>query len=69
MKILVVEDDHKIASIIARALQENGYAVDKVADGQEALSIFTINEYDLILLDLLLPGLKGGGMEAVGKYA
>lgn len=63
MKILVVEDDHKIASIIARALQENGYAVDETDDGQEAVSVFTINEYDLILLDLLLPGIKGGGME------
>jgi two-component system OmpR family response regulator len=63
MKILIVEDDLRIQSVVQRALQENGYAVDAVSDGQEALTSFSINVYDLVLLDLLLPGIRGGGIE------
>jgi DNA-binding response OmpR family regulator len=61
MKILLIEDERKIASIIARGLQEEAYAVDHATNGQDALNLFAINEYDLIILDLLLPGIQGGG--------
>lgn len=61
MKILLVEDELRLAAIVARALKENGYAVDIASSGAEALQQFSLNEYDLIVLDLLLPGIKGGG--------
>ena len=62
MKILVVEDDKRIASIIRRTLQESGYVSDYASSAPEAVNLFSINGYDLIILDLLLPGVAGGGM-------
>ncbi len=61
MKLLLVEDEQKIASIIVRAVKEAGYAIDHAADGESALTNFTVNDYDLVILDLLLPGIDGGG--------
>ncbi|MBD8205864.1 MULTISPECIES: response regulator transcription factor [unclassified Microbacterium] len=63
MRILVVEDDRRIADIIRRALTESGYPVDLRADAVEALFAFETDVYDLVLLDLMLPGMVGGGVE------
>jgi DNA-binding response OmpR family regulator len=55
MRILVVEDEKKVASFIKKGLQQEGYAVDAAYDGQEALQNATTFDYDLIVLDLMLP--------------
>src|SRR5437899_9907700 len=59
MRILLVEDEHKVASFIARALRENTYAVDVVETGEKALESGIDVSYDAILLDVRLPGLSG----------
>src|SRR5207302_6147425 len=59
MRILLVEDEHKVASFIARALKENTYAVDVVETGEKALELGTDVHYDAILLDIRLPGMSG----------
>lgn len=52
-----------MAAIVRRALHEAGYAVDWAADGPAAMDFFELYEYDLVILDLLLPGFDDGGME------
>jgi heavy metal response regulator len=59
MRILVVEDERKVASFIRSGLREEGYAVDVAADGEKGEDLAAVNEYDLILLDIMLPGLDG----------
>ena len=59
MRILVVEDEKKVASFIKKGLEEEHYAVDIAYDGEEGLAMARINEYDLILLDIMLPRLDG----------
>ncbi len=59
MRILVVEDEKKIADFIRRGLKEEGYAVDVANDGEEGLFLAKTNDYDLVLLDLMLPKLDG----------
>jgi DNA-binding response OmpR family regulator len=59
MRILVVEDDPRMASLLSRALRETGYAVDVVADGNDAVEQASLGNYDLMILDILLPGLDG----------
>jgi DNA-binding response OmpR family regulator len=59
MKILVVEDDRKVAGFIEQGLREEGYAVDVAKDGEEATTLAHVNEYDAILLDLMLPKKNG----------
>lgn len=59
MRILVVEDEPVAAELLAKGLRENAYAVDVAPDGPSALERALINEYDLIVLDVLLPGLDG----------
>ncbi len=59
MRILVVEDEKKIADFIRRGLKEEGYAVDMAPDGEEGLFLAKTNDYDLVLLDLMLPKLDG----------
>ena len=59
MRVLVVEDDPELRSLIAQALRENGYAVDDSSDGREGLYKATTWEYDAIILDLMLPELSG----------
>ena len=59
MRILVIEDERKIADFIKRGLKEEGYAVDVSYDGQEGHFQATTAEYDLIILDLMLPNLDG----------
>lgn len=60
MRILVVEDEIKIAQAIKRGLELNGYAVDAVHDGDTGLSHATDKDYDLIVLDRMLPGSVDG---------
>ena len=62
MRILVVEDDLPLASILIRTLREESYAVDHAADGQEAEWMAFENPYDLILLDIMLPRKDGMGV-------
>ena len=59
MRILVVEDEKKVADFIRRGLKEEGYAVDVADNGEEGLFLAQTNPYDLILLDLMLPKLDG----------
>ena len=59
MRILVVEDELHMASLVARVLRESGYAVDVVGDGVGAVERLLDKEYDLVVLDILLPGLDG----------
>ncbi len=59
MRILIVEDDHKIASFIQKGLKQAGYAVDHVADGESALEMVLVNPYDAAVVDIMLPRLDG----------
>ena len=59
MRILLVEDEPRMAQVIAKGLREHSYAVDVVGDGDAALYQTSISDYDLILLDVLLPGRDG----------
>jgi heavy metal response regulator len=59
MRILVVEDEKKIAGFIKRGLKEEGYAVDVAADGDEGYELASVNDYDLIILDIMLPKCDG----------
>ena len=59
MRILVIEDEKKIADFIKRGLKEEGYAVDVANDGENGLFLAKTNDYDLILLDLMLPKIDG----------
>src|SRR5918998_5893377 len=59
MRLLVVEDERDLADAIARGLRAEGYAVDVAYDGQDAFEKATVNDYDLLCLDLNLPGMSG----------
>ncbi|MBE0499339.1 MAG: response regulator transcription factor [Campylobacterales bacterium] len=59
MKILVVEDDAKIASFLQKGLSEESYSVDLSAHADEAVYLAQVNAYDIILLDVMLPGRDG----------
>jgi DNA-binding response OmpR family regulator len=61
MRILVTEDEKDLADALARGLERQGYAVDVAYDGEEALRLAEVNNYDLLVLDLNLP--KVDGME------
>ncbi len=59
MKILVVEDDRKVAGFIEQGLKEEGYVVDVATDGEEATTLAHVYEYDVLLLDVVLPKKNG----------
>ena len=59
MRVLLVEDDKRIAGFVSKGLRENAYAVDLAPNGEEALYQVSINTYDVIILDIMLP-LKDG---------
>jgi two-component system OmpR family response regulator len=59
MKVLLVEDDRKVAGFIEQGLKEEGYVVDAAADGEEATMLAHVYDYDLILLDVMLPKKNG----------
>jgi two-component system copper resistance phosphate regulon response regulator CusR len=55
VRILLVEDEARVANFIARGLREQTYAVDLAADGEQAVYLATVNEYDVVILDVMLP--------------
>lgn len=59
MRILLVEDDQRIARFIQKGLKENAYAIDVVEDGNDALYQTEVNDYDLVILDIMIPGKDG----------
>lgn len=59
MRILVIEDESGIANFLREGLEEEGFAVDVAADGKKGLALALVNEYDVVLLDWMLPGLSG----------
>ena len=59
MRILVVEDEKKVAAFIKKGLEEEGYAVDVAADGEEGLTLGLTRVHDLIILDIRLPRMDG----------
>ncbi len=65
MRILAVEDDRKVAGFIEMGLREEGYAVDIARDGDEAIVLAHVNDYDAILLDLMLP--KKNGLQVAAE--
>jgi DNA-binding response OmpR family regulator len=59
VRLLLVEDQKKIASFIRRGLQEEHYAVDVAHTGEDALALLDVTPYNLVILDLMLPGMSG----------
>ena len=59
MRILLIEDEKKVASFIRRGLKEKNFAVDVAYDGEKGLFLAEVNPYDLIILDIMLPGKDG----------
>src|ERR671919_2046170 len=59
MRALVVEDESKMAALLRRGLQEEGFAVDVAANGEDGAWLGTENDYDVILLDVMLPDVDG----------
>ncbi len=59
MRILLVEDEKRVASFIERGLKEEHYAVDLAMDGEKAVFMANVNPYDLVILDVMLPGKDG----------
>ena len=66
MRLLLVEDDHRLVQALVPEIRRAGYAVDQAADGQEALFLGQTEEYDLVVLDLGLPEL--GGLEVLARW-
>lgn len=59
MRLLIIEDDKKLAGFIVKGFQEAGFAVDHCADGEEGLIMLTGTEYDAAVVDIMLPNLNG----------
>ena len=59
MRVLVVDDEVELADAVARGLRRDGYAVDLAHDGAEALEKLTVSDYDLVCLDVTMPGIDG----------
>ena len=59
MRVLIVEDDARIADFLQRALRPEGYMPVCVGEGKEALSLLEASDFELVILDLMLPGLSG----------
>lgn len=59
MRILVIEDERRLSNIVRKGLMEDGFAVDQAFDGEEGLYMSTSEQYDLIVLDIMLPKLNG----------
>jgi DNA-binding response OmpR family regulator len=59
MRVLVVEDEHRIAQAIKEGLEQESYAVDTAYDGNEGYAAARYEEYDLVILDVMLPGMDG----------
>jgi DNA-binding response OmpR family regulator len=59
MRVLVIEDEVKVSSFISRGLEEEGYTVEVAYDGKEGLNLLKSREYDIVLLDLMIPEIDG----------
>lgn len=59
MRVLVVEDERRMAAALRRGLQAEGFAVDLAHDGNEGLHLARVGDYDVVVLDIMLPGLSG----------
>src|SRR5215469_13714706 len=59
MRMLLVEDEKKVSELVARALRQERYAVDVADDGLQGWELVQAYDYDLIILDLMLPGISG----------
>lgn len=72
MRVLIVEDDRKIASFVVKGLKQSGYAVDHASNGEEGLTSAQSFSYDAAIVDVMLPGLDGLGLiqqlRARGKH-
>jgi len=55
MRILLIEDDEKVSSLVAHGLKEAGFVVDRAADGEEGLHLALTEPYDTAVVDLMLP--------------
>ena len=66
MRILVAEDESSLAYVISKRLKREGYAVDTVYDGETAYDFLEGTEYDIALLDIMMP--KMDGLEVLGRY-
>lgn len=62
MRLLVVEDEERMAELLRNGLREHGYTVMAVPDGESALALTRDHYFDVIVLDLMLPGISGGGV-------
>jgi two-component system OmpR family response regulator len=73
MRLLIVEDEARMAELLERALREEGYAVDVATDGIDGLWLVNENDYDAVVLDAMLPGLDGFELcrraRTAGKWA
>jgi two-component system OmpR family response regulator len=65
MRVLLVEDDAKIAAFVVKGLNQAGFAVDHRTDGEDGLNLALAESYDAVVLDLMLPTL--GGLELIGQ--
>lgn len=59
MRLLIVEDEKKVAGFIKKGMEEETYAVDVAYDGEEGFHLAEVNQYDMIILDLMLPKMDG----------
>jgi len=59
MRILVVDDDERLRSVVSRGLAEEGYAVDTAEDGEQGEYLASVNQYDLVILDVMMPKADG----------
>ena len=59
MRLLIVEDEIDILLALQRGLKKEGYAIDIASDGNEALELLSFNIYDLVVLDINIPGVDG----------
>ena len=69
MRVLVIEDDAKIASFITKGLEQAGFAVDHAADGEDGLFMATNESYDAAVIDIMLPGRDGLSIIAAMRQA
>jgi two-component system, OmpR family, response regulator len=69
MRILVVDDDRRVADAVRRGLQDEGYAVDVAGDGTEGHWLAVENPYDAMVLDVMLPGMRGDALCAALRSA
>ena len=59
MRVLIVEDETRMASLLRRGLREEGYVADVVSDGESGLAMARASDYDAVVLDVMLPRLSG----------